>query len=62
MILEGSELPKRHWWPGKEARSPEVWAGIVLTVSFLLGVVLAVVVDRWYTPPASTFHVLESGK
>jgi hypothetical protein len=24
-----------------------VWAGIVLTVSFLLGVLLAVVVDRW---------------
>ncbi len=34
----------------------------IIAGSFLLGILLAVVVDRWRTPSQATFHVLEAGK
>lgn len=37
-------------------------AGIIIGISFLLGMLLAAVVDRWYAPAQATYHVLEPRK
>ena len=42
--------------------APANWVGAIIVVSFVLGMLLAAVVDRWYAPAQATFHVLESGK
>jgi hypothetical protein len=34
----------------------------IIVASLILGILLAVAVDRWRTPQQATFHVLEAGK
>ena len=37
-------------------------AGIIIGISFLLGMLLAAVVDRWQAPAQATFHVLDGDR